>query len=90
MAYETQVTVSQDDIEKAWFMSRLKYKLDESHNRSVWIKQGISQGISQGSSQALYKVAKQLFAKNMTIDFISDTTGLSESELRAIQVDNSN
>jgi predicted transposase/invertase (TIGR01784 family) len=83
MAYETQVTVSQDDIAKAWYMSRLKYELDQAHSRSVWIKQGISQGISQG----IYKVAKKLYAKDMPIDFINDTTGLSEAELRAIQAD---
>jgi predicted transposase/invertase (TIGR01784 family) len=73
MAYETQVTVSQDDIAKAWYMSRLKYELDESHNQSM-IRKG-----------AIKQVARNLIKLHTPIQTISQATGLSESELRAIQ-----
>jgi hypothetical protein len=83
MAYETQVIVSQDDIEKAWFMSRLKFELDESNRRNVWINQGVTQGIAQG----VYTVARNLFKQKIPFEVIMQSTGLSEAELKALERD---
>jgi hypothetical protein len=73
---EREVTVTEEDIAKAWEMSRLKYELDESHKHSVWIK--------QGRKLANIIVTKRLAEMDKPIDFISKVIELPESEIRAI------
>jgi hypothetical protein len=73
---EREVIVTEEDIAKAWEMSRLKYELDESHKHSVWKK--------QGRKLANIIVTKRLAEMDKPIDFISEVIELPESEIRAI------
>jgi predicted transposase/invertase (TIGR01784 family) len=80
MAYETQEFVSQDLSERAYYMSRLKYELD--------IESGIytarEQGLEQGAQQKTIQIARKMLSLNTPIDFITQTTGLTETELRSL------
>ena len=44
-------------------------------------KEGVSDGISQGEHQAKIKTAKNMLQKNISIEVISECTGLSLDEI---------
>ena len=48
------------------------------------ISQGLQQGISQGSQQAKIETAKILLLKNISVDIISECTGLSVDEIKEL------
>jgi predicted transposase/invertase (TIGR01784 family) len=84
MAYETQAMVSQDLSERAYYMSRLKFELDEQHNRSMAKKIGMQEGIKEGIHQGIAQMAKNMLSLNIPFELVMKTTGLSESELRSL------
>jgi predicted transposase/invertase (TIGR01784 family) len=84
MAYETQEFVSQDLSERAYYMSRLKYELDIESGIYTAREQGIEQGMQQGAKQNTIQIARKMLSLNTPVDFIMQTTGLSETELRAL------
>ena len=48
------------------------------------IEQGIEKGIKQGIEQGIEKVAKNLKAKNVDIEIIKETTGLTDEEIEKL------
>jgi predicted transposase/invertase (TIGR01784 family) len=76
MAYETQEFVSQDLSERAYYMSRLKYELDIESGLYTAEKRGMKQGIAQ--------TARNMLSLGLPNDIIIKSTGLTESELRAL------
>ena len=51
---------------------------------SQGLQQGISQGISQGSQQKAIETAKILLLKNISVDIISECTGLPVDEIKEL------
>ena len=47
-------------------------------------KEGYSQGVSDGEYQAKIQTAKNLIAKNISIDIIADCTGLSVDVIKTL------
>ena len=45
------------------------------------ISQGLQQGIQQGSQQAKIETAKNMLQKNISVEVISECTGLSLDEI---------
>jgi predicted transposase/invertase (TIGR01784 family) len=70
MAYETQELVSQDLGERAYYMSRLKFELDMENKMNTKIHQ----------------IARNLLSSNVPADVIIKSTGITESELRSLNV----
>ena len=61
---------------------------DEIIKNSIYhngIKEGISQGIKEGISQGKIEIAKNLLKKNIDINIIAETTGLSLEEINALK-----
>ena len=48
------------------------------------IAQGLQQGISQGSQQKAVETAKILLLKNISVDIISECTGLPVDEIKEL------
>ena len=48
---------------------------------STGLSDGLSQGIAQGSQQAKIETAKNMLQKNISIEVISECTGLSLDEI---------
>ena len=48
------------------------------------VEKGISQGIQQGSQQAKIETAKILLLKNISVDIISECTGLPVDEIKEL------
>ena len=48
------------------------------------IKQGIKQGKIEGEQEKTREIAKNMLAKKVDINFISEVTGLSENEIKAL------
>ena len=55
-----------------------------SQGISKGIAQGLQQGISQGSQQKAIETAKILLLKNISVDIISECTGLSVDEIKGL------
>ncbi|MDR0947744.1 MAG: Rpn family recombination-promoting nuclease/putative transposase [Ruminococcus sp.] len=80
MAYETQNIVSHDQFERARYMSRLKFELDQEHNQHIWERQGIQ----IGEYQKALAIAKSLRLMNLPTEMIIKATGLTEEEIQNI------
>ena len=55
-----------------------------SQGISKGIAQGLQQGISQGAQQKAIETAKILLLKNISVDIISECTGLSVDEIKEL------
>ena len=78
MASEVLMTISKDEVERAWLMSEYKYAVD-TQSKVVHAKR---EGMLQGMREGKIETAKSL--KDMgvlTPDQISAATGLSLDEL---------
>ena len=51
---------------------------------AVGVAQGLQQGISQGSQQKAIETAKNLLLKNISVDIISECTGLPVDEIKEL------
>ena len=63
---------------------RRGYKEGVAEGIAQGISQGLQQGISQGSQQAKIETAKILLLKNISVDIISECTGLSVDEIKEL------
>ena len=53
------------------------------HDRDNF-RRGLKEGIEQGSQQAKIETAKILLLKNISVDIISECTGLSVDEIKEL------
>jgi predicted transposase/invertase (TIGR01784 family) len=88
MEQKRRVIVTEEDIAKAWQMSRQKYELDESHKHSVWIMQGRSEGLKEGrkegASQRDYEIARSLLSDGLSIERVAKHTGLALDTIQGL------
>ena len=95
--YITNVTIVNDDPEFQKYMSEEedKKKIQNSllsEAKEEGISQGIEQGYTSGINDGIYKgenkksieIAKNMLNKNMSIEDISDITGLSIEEINKL------
>ena len=91
--YITNVTIVNDDPEFQKYMSEEEDKrkiqnslLSEAKEEGIsqGYTSGINDGISKGENKKSIKIAKNMLKKNMSIEDISDITGLSIEEINKL------
>ena len=91
--YITNVTIVNDDPEFQKYMSEEKDKrkiqnslLSEAKEEGIsqGYTSGINDGISKGKNKKSIEIAKNMLKKNMSIEDISDITGLSIEEINKL------
>ena len=76
-----------EEAEDVSFESNIGESYDhEQANKELYIREGIEQGIEQGLLSAKQEIAKSLLQKDVSINIISECTGLSIDELNEIEV----
>ena len=84
--YITNVTIVNDDPEFQKYMSEEEDKKKIQNSLlSEARENGINDGISKGVSQEKVSIAKNMLNKNMSIEDISDITGLSVEEINKLK-----
>ena len=88
--YITNVTIVNDDPEFQKYMSEEedKKKIQNSllsEAKEEGISQGIEQGYTSGINDGIKQTAKSMLNKNMSIEDISDITGLSVEEINKLK-----
>ena len=84
--YITNVTIVNDNPEFQKYMSEEEDKKKIQNSLlSEARENGINDGISKGVSQEKVNIAKNMLNKNMSIEDISDITGLSVEEIENIK-----
>ena len=88
--YITNVTIVNDDPEFQKYMSEEedKKKIQNSllsEAKEEGISQGIEQGYTSGINDGIKQTAKNMLNKNMSIEDISDITGLSIEEINELR-----
>ena len=88
--YITNVTIVNDNPEFQKYMSEEEDKrkiqnslISEAKNEGY--TSGVNDGISQGISEEKVNIAKNMLNKNISIEDISDITGLSIEEIKNIK-----
>ena len=56
----------------------------QDYAREEGLKQGIEQGIEQGAEQKTVEIARQMLAKGISAEIVSECTGLSAEEIAAL------
>ena len=79
--YITNVTIVNDDSEFQKYMSEEE---DKKKIQNSLLSEAKEEGISQGVSQEKAIIAKNMLNKNMSIEDISDITGLSIEEINKL------
>ena len=74
MAKELLNTISRDENERARFRARWKFERDMEHNIAVT------------QDEVKERIAKNMLAINMSVDLISQLTGLTVKEVEALRV----
>ena len=87
--YITKVTIVNDDPEFQKYMSEEedKRKIQNSllsEAKETGYTSGINDGISKGENKKSIEIAKNMLNKNMSIEDISDITGLSIEEINKL------
>lgn len=84
--YITNVTIVNDNPEFQKYMSEEEDKKKIQNSLlSEARENGINDGISKGVSQEKVSIAKNMLNKNMSIEDISDITGLSVEEINKLK-----
>ena len=84
--YITNVTIVNDNPEFQKYMSEEEDKRKIQNSLlSEARENGINDGISKGVSQEKVSIAKNMLNKNMSIEDISDITGLSVEEINKLK-----
>jgi predicted transposase/invertase (TIGR01784 family) len=77
MASEVLITISKDEVERAWLRSEEKYVLD-TQSKLVHAKR---EGIREGSTN----IARNALAEGATVEFVQKITGLDMETIKNIQ-----
>jgi predicted transposase/invertase (TIGR01784 family) len=77
MAYDLLTNISRNEDERARFRARRKFQMDMEHNRIVAFEEGEIKGELKGK----LKVARNLLANGMSMEFVVQNTGLSPNEI---------
>ena len=62
-----------------------RMKKDMEYRRKKAEQEGLEQGLEQGLAQGLIKTAKKMLMRNMSLEDISDITGLSMQEIQKLK-----
>lgn len=84
MANEVLQNISQSDDERAQYRARLKMRLDYEHDQAVIREEGLEKGREQGRVIERTEIAKKLLAMGMTIEKISEATGLTVEAVKKL------
>ena len=86
---EFEDTFLQNKIERRVYEQREKAIRDYYSYMSAFkeegLQQGLQEGLQQGLQEGIRKVAINLLKANMSIDFITQSTGLNEQEILHLQ-----
>jgi hypothetical protein len=97
MVNEVLLNISQDDHERAKYLSRKKFLADEAHNLIVSRQEGIAigetrgiaigetRGIAIGETRGRAEAARAMLEKGLDVSFISEITKLTASEIVALK-----
>jgi len=77
MASEVLITITKEEREQAWALSKLKYELDTQSNLSYAKRQGREEGLAE--------VAKNALAKGLSLEMIQEITGLDIDTIKKAQ-----
>ena len=80
--YITNVTIVNDDPEFQKYMSEEE---DKRKIQNSLLSEAKEEGISKGVSQEKVNIAKNMLNKNMSIEDISEITGLSINEIKSLK-----
>ena len=87
-------TISQDEIERARFLSRRKFQMDQQHDRIIaqtegrakGLAEGRAEGLAEGEAKSKAEIALKLKNANaLSYEEISKYTGLSLSDVKELQ-----
>ena len=70
-----------ESYDKEWALRDQGYRDGLSQGKAEGKAEGISEGISQGKIE----IAKNMLAKNMEIELISEITSLTEDEINSLK-----
>ncbi len=75
------------NYEEETYMEELieRMKKDMEYRRKKAEQEGLEQGLEQGLAQGLIKTAKKMLMRNMSLEDISDITGLSMQEIQKLK-----
>jgi predicted transposase/invertase (TIGR01784 family) len=85
MVNEVLLNISQDDHERAKYLSRKKFLMDEAHNLIVSRKEGIAEGIAIGETRGRVEAAKTMLSDGVPLDKVIQYTGLSSADLEKLK-----
>jgi predicted transposase/invertase (TIGR01784 family) len=96
LANDILVNISSDEIQRAHFRSRHMFRMDYNHDmivsraegkaegRAEGEAKGRAEGEAKGEAKGKAEVARSMLARNMSLDLISEVTGLSESAILSL------
>ena len=81
MATELLMEISQDERERALFMSRKKYETDMTSNLLTAEARGEARGVAIGEARGRFEVARNMKLLGIDLSTIVNTTGLTVEEV---------
>jgi predicted transposase/invertase (TIGR01784 family) len=82
------ITISEEEKEQAWLMSREKHILDYKNNpayaEQVGHVKGRAEGLAEGMAEATLRIAKNALAEGATVEFVQKITGLDMKIIKNI------
>ena len=80
--------IKQQEVNKKEYQTMNLHDRDNfRRGKKEGIIEGIQQGISQGSKQAKIETAQNMLKNNISINIISDCTGLSIQTIKNLQIE---
>ena len=83
-SYEDSVNAYRDIVNAIKTAEKKKYAEGEADGMA----KGLAKGLAKGRINGLTEVAKNMLAKGMSTDVIAEMTGLSETEIDALNTEN--
>jgi predicted transposase/invertase (TIGR01784 family) len=77
--------ISHDPDQRAKFMSRRRFQMDLDHDKAESFEEGKIEGKIEGILEGKLEIAKQLFARGMSVDEITKITGLTREEIEQLR-----
>jgi predicted transposase YdaD len=82
------ITISEEEKEQAWLMSREKHLLDYKSNpayaEQVGYIKGHAEGLPEGMAEATLRIARNALAEGATVEFVQKITGLNMKIIKNI------
>ena len=75
----------QSDVERWQYEQREKAMRDYISAMSTSRREGLRQGLEEGRREGMLEMARSLLALNVPVDVIEKSSGLTHTEIRALQ-----